>query len=74
MLLTFRGIATQVGGETSAVVTAGISAALVTTQTGLMVALPGLFIAMVIRKKKHSIEANLARIESLILSKTTVTP
>ena len=31
--------------------------------------LPGLFLALVIRQRKHTAEATLARIESLILSK-----
>lgn len=68
MLQTFLGIATSGGAETAGVVAAGISEALVTTQTGLTVALPGLFLVMLIRRQRHSLEARLARLESLTLS------
>ena len=68
MLQTFLGIATSGGTETAGVVASGISEALVTTQTGLTIALPGLFIVMVIQRQKHRLEACLARLESLTLS------
>jgi biopolymer transport protein ExbB len=68
MLQTFFGISTSGGAETAGVVAAGISEALVTTQTGLSIALPGLFIVMVIRRRKYAFEAKLARLESLTLS------
>ena len=45
MLQTFFGIATSGGGETATVVASGISEALVTTETGLIIALPALFLA-----------------------------
>jgi len=67
MLRTFLGIATSAGGETAGVIAAGISEALVTTQTGLTIALPGLFVVMVIRRQRHRLEAQLARLESLTL-------
>jgi len=67
MLQTFLGIATSGGAETSAVVASGISEALVTTQTGLTIALPGLFFVMTIQRRKHGLEARLARLESLTL-------
>lgn len=69
MLATFMGLATSGGGETVDVVSAGISEALITTQTGLIIALPGVFLVLIIRSRKHSIEAALARIESLTLTK-----
>ena len=68
MLQTFFGISTSGGSETAGVVAAGISEALVTTQTGLTIALPGLFIVMIIQRKRHVLEARLARLESLTLS------
>jgi len=68
MLQTFFGISTSGGTETAGVVAAGISEALVTTQTGLTIALPGLFIVMVIRRQRHGLEARIARLESLTLS------
>jgi len=68
MLRTFYGIATSAGAETVGGVASGISEALVTTQTGLTVSLPGLFLVMLIQRRKHRLEANLARLESLTLS------
>ena len=68
MLQTFLGISTSGGAETAGVVASGISAALVTTQAGLTIALPGLFMVMLIQRKRQRLEAQIARIESLTLS------
>ena len=68
MLGTFDAISSGGGSETAGMVAAGISEALITTQTGLFIALPGIFLALVIRRRKHAVEAALARIESLSLS------
>lgn len=67
MLQTFLGISTSGGSETSGVVAAGISQALVTTQTGLTIALPALFLVSVIRRQKLALESRIARLESLTL-------
>ena len=68
MLQTFFGISTSGGAETAGVVAAGISEALVTTQTGLTIALPGLFVVMMIQRQRVNLEARLARLEALTLS------
>lgn len=68
MLQTFLGIATSGGSETAGVVASGISEALVTTQTGLTIALPGLFIVMIIGRQRLGLEAGIMRLESLTLS------
>lgn len=68
MLQTFFGISTSGGTETAGVVASGISEALVTTQTGLTIALPGLFIVMIIARQRQGLEARLMRLESLTLS------
>ena len=68
MLQTFFGISTSGGAETAGVVAAGISEALVTTETGLVIALPGLFLVMTIQRQRAQLEARLARLESLTLS------
>lgn len=68
MLQTFLGISTSGGTETAGVVAAGISEALVTTQAGLTIALPGLFVVMLIRRNKHNLESGIARLECLTLS------
>lgn len=72
MLQTFMGISTSGGTETAGVVAAGISEALVTTQTGLMIALPGLFLVMFIQRQRQSLDASLARLESLTMSRLAV--
>jgi biopolymer transport protein ExbB len=54
--------------ETAAVVASGISEALVTIQAGLIIALPGLFVLMLIQRRRHQLEAKLARLESITLS------
>jgi len=68
MLQTFMGISQSGGQETAGVIASGISEALVTTQTGLTIALPGLFIVMVIQRRTRNLEAQLARLESLTLA------
>ena len=68
MLQTFFGIATSGGIETATVVASGISEALVTTETGLTIALPALFMVMFIQRQTHQEEAKLARLESLTLT------
>ena len=68
MLQTFFGISTGGGAETADVVAGGIAEALVTTEAGLMIALPGLFMVMLIQRQRHNLEARLARLESLTLT------
>lgn len=70
MLETFGGLATS-GGESMARVAGGIEEALLTTQTGLLIALPGVFAVLVIRRKMHALEASIARLESLTLLNRT---
>ena len=69
MLQTFYGLATSAGTESTGVIASGISEALVTTQMGLTIALPGLFFVMIIQRQRHRIEARIARLESLTLSR-----
>jgi biopolymer transport protein ExbB len=68
MLGTFDAISAGGGSETAGMVAAGISEALITTQTGLFIALPGIFLTLVIRRRTHALEAVLARLESLTLA------
>lgn len=54
MLATFRGLAGGTGGRAAEMVAEGIRIALITTQTGLMIAIPGyLFIALAVRKRNQ---------------------
>ncbi|MDG1702397.1 MAG: MotA/TolQ/ExbB proton channel family protein [Opitutae bacterium] len=64
MLGTFSAISAGGGSETVDMVAAGISEALITTQTGLFIALPGLFLVLVIRRQKSSIKSAILRLES----------
>lgn len=66
MLLTFKAIGVG-GSSVSDVVAKGISEALVATQTGLMVALPGWMAAYVAKRWRAEYVAFLARLESVTL-------
>ena len=66
MLLTFRAIGVG-GSSTSEIVARGISEALVCTQSGMMVAIPGLIMANVAKRWRNEYVAFLARLESLTL-------
>lgn len=66
MLLTFKAIG--VGGSSAAeVVAKGISEALVATQTGMLVALPGLLGAFIAKRWRNEYVAFLARLEGITL-------
>jgi len=65
MLATFGAISTGSGGdETMGMVAEGISEALITTETGLVIALPGLFFQYHLLRKYESYKAFLAHLES----------
>jgi len=66
MLATFQALATGSGGEkTMALVAEGISEALITTETGLVIALPGLFMQYQLARKHEAYKAFLAHLESV---------
>jgi biopolymer transport protein ExbB len=70
MLTTFSALATGAGGDkTMALVAKGISEALVTTETGLVVALPGLFIHYLLVRKLERYKAFLAHLEAVCSQK-----
>lgn len=64
MLATFDGL-TAHAGRTIDPVAAGISEALITTQTGLIIAIPGLVILYLIHKRRNQLHMLLVRLESL---------
>ena len=66
MLLTFKAIGIG-GSSTSDVIAKGISEALVCTQTGMMVAVPGLVMATIAKRRRHEYVAFLARLEGITL-------
>jgi biopolymer transport protein ExbB len=66
MLATFGALATGSGGEkTMSAVAKGISEALITTETGLVVALPGLFFQYQLTRHKERYGAFLAHLETV---------
>jgi biopolymer transport protein ExbB len=65
MLTTFGGLATSAGGNTVDQIAAGISEALITTQTGLIIAIPAYVMATVIQKRRNEMESCLTTVEAL---------
>lgn len=69
MLATFRGLAGGTGGQAAEMVAEGIRVALITTQTGLMIAIPGyLFIALAVRKR-NQYNVFLSELESAVVQR-----
>jgi len=66
MLVTFQSIALG-GGQMSEMMSAGISQALFPPEVGLCVALPGLALVYLIKRKRGEYEAFLARLESVTI-------
>jgi biopolymer transport protein ExbB len=65
MLNTFGALAAGTGGEkTMNMVASGISEALITTETGLVIALPGLFFQYHLSRDKDRYETFLAKLET----------
>jgi biopolymer transport protein ExbB len=66
MLATFAALASGSGGEqTMGAIAKGISEALITTETGLVVALPGLFLQYHLSRKKRGFEVFLDHAETI---------
>jgi biopolymer transport protein ExbB len=66
MLSTFGALATGSGGDkTMGLVAAGISEALITTETGLIIALPGLFLQYQLARKHDRYKSFLAHLETV---------
>ncbi len=66
MLLTFKAIGTG-GSSTSEIIARGISEALIATQTGMMIAIPGLGLTTVAKRRRHEYVAFLSRLEGITL-------
>ncbi len=66
MLTTFGALASGAGGDkTMQLISAGISEALITTETGLVIALPGLFFQYQLARKHERYKAFLAHLETV---------
>jgi biopolymer transport protein ExbB len=65
MLTTFRALATGGGGDkTMGMIASGISEALVTTETGLVIALSGMIFQFVLTRKHEKFDKMVAHIET----------
>jgi biopolymer transport protein ExbB len=64
MLTTFDGL-TLYAGRTLDLVAVGISEALITTQTGLAIAIPGMFLLHMVQRRRNQLQIVLVRLESL---------
>ncbi len=70
MLVTFQALASGSGGDqTMALIAKGISEALVTTETGLVIALPGLFFQYQLGRKHDRYKAFLTHLETVCTQK-----
>ncbi|MBK1828176.1 MotA/TolQ/ExbB proton channel family protein [Haloferula rosea] len=69
MLAMFAGLSKGQGAGGMQAVASGMQEALITTQTGLTIALPGLFIALVVKGKRDGVAAALTQLESMIVTK-----
>lgn len=70
MLTTFAALASGSGGDkTMALVAKGISEALVTTETGLVIALPGIFAHYILVRKLQRYKAFLTHLEAVCTQK-----
>jgi biopolymer transport protein ExbB len=65
MISTFKGI--SAGGSASTIISKGISECLIATQTGLIVAVPGMIASYWIRSRKNELISFLLRVESVAL-------
>lgn len=70
MLTTFSALASGSGGEkTMGMIAGGISEALITTETGLVIALPGLFFQYLLVRKQERYKAFLLHLETVCTQK-----
>lgn len=69
MLQTFAGLAVSSGGDTVDRVAGGISEALITTQTGLVLAIPGYVMVHTIYRKRDSLVVFFTKLEIALLQR-----
>lgn len=69
MLGTFFGLSVSTGGNTIDLVAGGISEALITTQTGLVLAIPAYVMITVVKKQLGELEQFFTRMEILTILK-----
>lgn len=68
MLEMFAGLSSGGGKQSMQMIASGMKQALFTTLTGLVVALPGMFMATFVRGKRNRIEVTLTQLQAAIVS------
>ncbi|MEO0509747.1 MAG: MotA/TolQ/ExbB proton channel family protein [Verrucomicrobiota bacterium] len=63
MLATFLGLSVSYGGNSLDLVAGGISEALITTQTGLVIAVPAMFLLVLARSQRSGMDHFLTQLE-----------
>ena len=64
MLATFLGLSVSYGGNSLDLVAGGISEALITTQTGLVLAIPAMFFLVLARSQRRGLNHFLTQLEA----------
>lgn len=68
MLSMFDGLSAGGGKQSMEMISAGMKEALFTTLTGLVVALPGMFFALVVREKRNQLATVLSQLQAAIVT------
>jgi len=68
MLDMFDGLAAGGGKQSMAMIASGMKEALFTTLTGLVIALPGMFMSLLVRERRNKIDSTLAQLQSTIVT------
>ena len=68
MLAMFDGLSAGGGRQSMELISAGMKEALFTTLTGLVVALPGMFFALVVREKRNQLATVLSQLQAAIVT------
>jgi len=68
MLDMFDGLAAGGGKQSMGLIASGMKEALFTTLTGLVIALPGMFMALLVRERRNKIDTTLTQLQSIIVT------
>ena len=68
MLAMFDGLGAGGGKQSMEMISAGMKEALFTTLTGLVIALPGMFFALVIRERRNEMATVLSQLQAAIVT------
>ena len=68
MLDMFDGLAAGGGKQSMNLIASGMKEALFTTLTGLVIALPGMFMALLVKERRNKIDSTLAQLQSTIVT------